>query len=140
GPSTSPESAPAHARSNPGGATSSRERTGNSSRTEVWSRSRGTSAHATTSRPSSERPSRSTFAAARKRDKHPQKASWSAVLGCYKLAREIGMLAVMDPARANFDPAGAGIVLATVTASCIGVGALIGWGAGNVGYGVLCGA
>jgi hypothetical protein len=50
------------------------------------------------------------------------------------------MLAVMDPARANFDPAGAGIVLATVTASCIGVGALIGWGAGNVGYGVLCGA
>jgi hypothetical protein len=50
------------------------------------------------------------------------------------------MLALMEQGRAKFDPAGAGIVLATVTASCIGVGALIGWGAGNVGYGVLCGA
>jgi hypothetical protein len=50
------------------------------------------------------------------------------------------MLAVTEQGRANFDPAGAGIVLATVTVSCIGLGALIGWGAGNVGYGVLCGA
>ena len=50
------------------------------------------------------------------------------------------MLALMEQGRANSDPAGAGIVLATVAVSCIGVGALIGWGAGNVGYGVLFGA
>ena len=50
------------------------------------------------------------------------------------------MLALMQQGRARFDPAGAGIVLATVTVSCIGVGALVGWGAGYVGYGVLCGA
>jgi hypothetical protein len=50
------------------------------------------------------------------------------------------MLALMQQGRARFEPAGAGIVLATVAASCIGVGALIGWGAGSVKYGVLCGA
>jgi len=69
-----------------------------------------------------------------------RKAPYHAVSGCYKLFPEIGMLALMRQGPAKFDPAGAGIVLATVTVSCIGVGALIGWGAGNVGYGVLCGA
>jgi hypothetical protein len=50
------------------------------------------------------------------------------------------MLALMEQGRANFQPAGAGAMLAAVTASCVGVGALIGWGAGHVGYGVLGGA
>lgn len=36
-------------------------------------------------------------------------------------------------------PAGAGTLLVTVTVACIGVGALIGWAAGAVGYGVLAG-
>jgi hypothetical protein len=42
--------------------------------------------------------------------------------------------------RPTFHPAGAGTILATVTGACIGVGALVGWGAGSVGYGVLIGA
>ena len=46
----------------------------------------------------------------------------------------------MEQGRANFEPAGAGVLLASVAVACIGVGALIGWAAGNVGYGVLCGA
>jgi hypothetical protein len=37
-------------------------------------------------------------------------------------------------------PAGAGTLLATVTAACIGAGALVGWAIGAVGYGVLVGA
>jgi hypothetical protein len=40
----------------------------------------------------------------------------------------------------TFHPAGAGTLLATVTAASIGVGAVIGWAAGSVGYGVLAGA
>lgn len=36
-------------------------------------------------------------------------------------------------------PAGAGTLLVTVTAACIGAGALVGWAAGAVGYGVLAG-
>ena len=42
--------------------------------------------------------------------------------------------------RQTFDPAGAGAVLFTATAICIGVGALIGWAAGRVGIGILIGA
>ena len=42
--------------------------------------------------------------------------------------------------RQSFHPAGAGTLLSTVTASCVGAGALVGWSAGNVGYGVLAGA
>jgi F0F1-type ATP synthase assembly protein I len=51
------------------------------------------------------------------------------------------MLALMEPSsRPTFQPAGAGMLLASATAASIGVGALIGWVAGNVGYGVLGGA
>jgi hypothetical protein len=42
--------------------------------------------------------------------------------------------------RPTFHPAGAGMLLAAVTAASIGVGAVIGWAAGSVGYGVLAGA
>ncbi len=42
--------------------------------------------------------------------------------------------------RPTFHPAGAGTLLATVTAASVGVGALAGWAAGSVGYGVLGGA
>jgi hypothetical protein len=42
--------------------------------------------------------------------------------------------------RQTFDPAGAGAVLLTATAMCIGVGALIGWAAGSLGIGILGGA
>jgi F0F1-type ATP synthase assembly protein I len=42
--------------------------------------------------------------------------------------------------RQTFDPAGAGAVLLTATAVCIGVGALIGWAAGSFGLGILGGA
>ena len=45
-----------------------------------------------------------------------------------------------SPRRQSFDPAGAGAVLFTGTAICIGVGALIGWAAGHVGLGLLGGA
>jgi F0F1-type ATP synthase assembly protein I len=52
-----------------------------------------------------------------------------------------GMLAVMDPApRPTFQPAGAGMLLAATTAASIGVGALVGWIAGSVGYGIVGGA
>ena len=51
------------------------------------------------------------------------------------------MLAAMEPAsRPTFQPAGAGMLLASTTVAAIGVGALIGWIAGNVGYGILGGA
>jgi hypothetical protein len=51
------------------------------------------------------------------------------------------MLAVMEPtSRPTFQPAGAGMLLAATTASSIGAGALVGWIAGNLGYGVLGGA
>ena len=42
--------------------------------------------------------------------------------------------------RPTFHPAGAGTLLASVTAGCVGVGALVGWAAGSVGYGLLAGA
>ena len=51
------------------------------------------------------------------------------------------MLAAMEPApRPTFQPAGAGMLLAAATAASIGAGALVGWLAGNVGYGILGGA
>lgn len=47
----------------------------------------------------------------------------------------------MEPAaRSTFQPAGAGALLVSVTALGIGAGALVGWAAGSVGYGVLGGA
>jgi hypothetical protein len=42
--------------------------------------------------------------------------------------------------RNTFEPAGAGALLATATGSGVGVGALVGWAAGNIGYGVMGGA
>jgi F0F1-type ATP synthase assembly protein I len=42
--------------------------------------------------------------------------------------------------RQTFQPAGAGALLASTTALCIGLGALIGWAAGSVAYGLLVGA
>jgi hypothetical protein len=48
-----------------------------------------------------------------------------------------GMEAV---ARNTFEPAGAGALLATATGSGVGLGALVGWAAGNIGFGVLGGA
>jgi F0F1-type ATP synthase assembly protein I len=47
----------------------------------------------------------------------------------------------MEPAsRQEFQPAGAGALLVSATVLGIGVGALVGWAAGSVGYGVLGGA
>jgi hypothetical protein len=40
----------------------------------------------------------------------------------------------------SFEPAGAGALLVTGTAVGIGAGALVGWAAGAVGYGILLGA
>jgi hypothetical protein len=50
------------------------------------------------------------------------------------------MLALMEPSRPTFHPAGAGTLLAGTTVACIGAGALVGLAAGSVGYGVLVGA
>ncbi len=51
------------------------------------------------------------------------------------------MLAAMEPGqRPTFQPAGAGMLLASTTAASIGVGALIGWAAGSLPYGILGGA
>lgn len=51
------------------------------------------------------------------------------------------MLAAMEPTRRpTFQPAGAGMLLAATTAASVGLGALIGWAAGNAGYGLLGGA
>jgi hypothetical protein len=44
------------------------------------------------------------------------------------------------PARTTFDPAGAGVVLLSVTVALIVVGGLIGWAAGSWGLGALAGA
>jgi hypothetical protein len=47
----------------------------------------------------------------------------------------------MEPApRPSFQPAGAGALLAGVTAAGVGVGALAGWAAGSWGLGALVGA
>jgi len=50
------------------------------------------------------------------------------------------MLAAMEPSRPTFQPAGAGMLLAATTAASVGTGALVGWAAGSVGYGILGGA
>jgi F0F1-type ATP synthase assembly protein I len=51
------------------------------------------------------------------------------------------MLGSMErPSRPTFEPAGAGMLLAATTAAAIAVGAVIGWLAGNIGYGILGGA
>jgi F0F1-type ATP synthase assembly protein I len=51
------------------------------------------------------------------------------------------MLAAMEPtSRPTFQPAGAGMLLASTTAACVAIGAIVGWAAGNVGYGILGGA
>src|SRR6476646_5720269 len=50
------------------------------------------------------------------------------------------MLAVMEPSRPTFEPAGAGMLLSATTAASVGLGALVGWAAGSVGYGILGGA
>lgn len=41
--------------------------------------------------------------------------------------------------RPSFQPVEAGVVLASAVGVCAGVGALVGWAGGNVGYGVLGG-
>ena len=42
--------------------------------------------------------------------------------------------------RPTMHPAGAGMLLASVTVACIVLGALVGWAAGEIGYGILVGA
>ena len=47
----------------------------------------------------------------------------------------------MEPTpRPSFNPAGAGGLLIGTTAAVIGLGALVGWAAGNTAYGILAGA
>jgi hypothetical protein len=46
----------------------------------------------------------------------------------------------VEPERSTFTLAGAGSVLIGFTAACIAVGTLIGWAAGNFGYGLAFGA
>ena len=47
----------------------------------------------------------------------------------------------MEPApRAAFQPAGAGVLLASTTAASVGLGVLVGWAAGSLGIGALVGA
>ena len=47
----------------------------------------------------------------------------------------------MEPARpSSFQPAGAGALLIGTTSAGIGVGALLGWGAGSAAIGALTGA
>jgi F0F1-type ATP synthase assembly protein I len=51
------------------------------------------------------------------------------------------MLAAMEPTpRPTFQPAGAGMLLASTTAAGVGIGALVGWAAGSVGLGIVGGA
>ena len=42
--------------------------------------------------------------------------------------------------QADFGPLGAGALLVSVLALCLGAGALIGWVAGSAGYGIVAGA
>ena len=46
----------------------------------------------------------------------------------------------MQPQGPTFSLAGAGSVLIGFTAACVAVGTLIGWAAGNLGYGLAFGA
>jgi len=41
--------------------------------------------------------------------------------------------------RSSFQPAEAGAILAGTVGACGGAGALVGWAAGNTGYGTLAG-
>ncbi len=51
------------------------------------------------------------------------------------------MLAAMEPApRPTFHPAGAGMLLLSVTVAAIALGGLVGWAAGSWGIGMLIGA
>jgi hypothetical protein len=51
------------------------------------------------------------------------------------------MLVAVEPrSRPTFEPAGAGMLLASTTAASVGVGALVGWAVGSLGYGILGGA
>lgn len=51
------------------------------------------------------------------------------------------MLAAMEGSpRPTFQPAGAGMLLAATTVASIGAGALVGWAAGSIGYGIVGGA
>ena len=52
-----------------------------------------------------------------------------------------GILArlMQPPERPSFQPVEAGAILSSTIGLCAGGGALVGWGAGNVGYGVLGG-
>jgi F0F1-type ATP synthase assembly protein I len=46
----------------------------------------------------------------------------------------------MEPSsRSSFQPAEAGAILAGSVGACAGGGALVGWAAGNTGYGILGG-
>jgi hypothetical protein len=47
---------------------------------------------------------------------------------------------LVTPERPTFSLAGAGSVLIGSTMACIAIGTLIGWAAGNVGYGLAFGA
>lgn len=50
------------------------------------------------------------------------------------------MLAAMEHShRPTVHPAGAGMLLASITAACMAVGAVIGWAADAIGYGILVG-
>jgi hypothetical protein len=51
------------------------------------------------------------------------------------------MLRPMEPSpRPTFSPAGAGGLLLSTALASVGIGSLIGWVAGNLGYGALGGA
>lgn len=46
----------------------------------------------------------------------------------------------MEPSSSQFQPAGAGALLAGTTVAGVGLGALVGWAAGSTGLGALGGA
>jgi F0F1-type ATP synthase assembly protein I len=50
------------------------------------------------------------------------------------------MLAPMESSSRQFEPAGAGALLAGTTLAGVGVGALVGWAAGSASLGALGGA
>ncbi len=50
------------------------------------------------------------------------------------------MLPAVQPQRPTMSLAGAGSVLIGFTAACVVAGALIGWAAGSVGFGIAFGA
>lgn len=50
------------------------------------------------------------------------------------------MTRVVREERKAFDPMSAGGMLLGVLFACVGIGALVGWGAGSVGIGIAIGA